>query len=62
MTGRKWKTVLIKCTQYFLAVRNRPDRAAIKVEWIAAAIVNPLFAETQKDGRVSHFDRGFREE
>ena len=47
--------MLIKCTQYFLSVRNRPDRAAIKVEWIARAIAQPLFAETQQDGRIRHW-------
>ena len=47
--------LVIKCTQYFLSVRQRPDRAAIKVEWIIAAIANPLVAETQKDGRIRHW-------
>jgi hypothetical protein len=46
---------LIKCTQYFLSIRDRPDRAAMRVEWIAAAIANPLSAETQKDGRIRHW-------
>ena len=46
---------VIRCTQYFLSMRNRPDRAAIKVEWIAAAISSPLFVETQKDGRIRHW-------
>lgn len=57
--------MLIKCTQYFLAIRNRPDRSAIKEEWIVAAIVAPVIAETQSDGRTvqnAFFDRGFREE
>lgn len=47
--------MLIKCTQYFLSIRERPDRAAIRVKWIAAAIANPLSAETQKDGRIRHW-------
>jgi hypothetical protein len=46
---------VIRCTQYFLAVRNRPDRAALKVEWIAAAISSPLFVEIQTDGRFRHW-------
>lgn len=53
-----------KCTEYFLSIRDRPDRAAIRVEWIATAIAKPLCAETQKDGETVHnalFDRGFRE-
>jgi predicted ATPase len=49
------KTVLIRCTQYFLSIRKRPDRAAIKVEWITAAILNPLVVETQSDGRIRHW-------
>ncbi len=44
-----------KCTQYFLSVRERPDRASIKVEWIAEAIANPLASEVQSDGRVRHW-------
>jgi hypothetical protein len=44
--------VLTKCTQYFLSIRNRPDRAAIREEWITAAIAAPVIAETQSDGRI----------
>ena len=55
VTHMNWEMMNIKCTKYFLAIRNRPDRAAIKIEWIAEAIANPLFAERQKDGRVRHW-------
>jgi hypothetical protein len=43
---------LIKCTRYFLVIRARPDRAAIREEWIAAAVAHPLRSERQRDGRV----------
>jgi hypothetical protein len=55
VTGRRQVTVLIRCTRYFLATRNRPDRAAIKEDWIAAAIAAPLFTATQSDGRIRHW-------
>lgn len=41
--------------QYFLFTRQRPDRTAIKEEWIAAAIANPLNREEQADGRIRHW-------
>ena len=43
---------MIKCTEYFLFSRQRPDRANINVEWIIEAISNPLYSERQSDGRV----------
>lgn len=42
----------MKCTQYFLYTRNRPDRSCIKEKWIQDAIENPLKVEIQKDGRI----------
>lgn len=42
----------MKCTQYFLFVRQRPDRAVIKEEWILKIINNPLKTEIQTDGRI----------
>jgi hypothetical protein len=33
--ARRFETPLLKCTQYFLFTRERPDRTAIKEEWIA---------------------------
>lgn len=41
-----------KCTNYFLFIRNRPDRAIIQSKWIWETIINPLKAETQSDGRI----------
>jgi len=39
-------------TQYFLFVKQRPDRAIIKEEWIVETINNPLRVERQSDGRI----------
>jgi hypothetical protein len=46
---------LIRCTRYFLFTRERPDRAAIREEWIAAAITSPTRIERQNDGRFRHW-------
>jgi predicted ATPase len=42
----------MKFTQYFLHVKQRIDRAAIKMEWIEQAIENPIRTEVQLDGRI----------
>ena len=42
----------MKFTRYFLFVRQRPDRAIIKEEWILKTINNPLKTEVQIDGRM----------
>lgn len=42
----------MKFTQYFLFVRQRPDRTIIKDEWILEAVNNPLRTEVQADGRI----------
>jgi len=42
----------MKCTQYFLFVKQRPDRAAIKEEWILETMRNPLRTEIQSDARI----------
>jgi len=42
----------LKYTEYFSHIRNRPDRARIKNEWIIKAIDNPLHTEIQSDGRI----------
>lgn len=42
----------MKCTQYFLFVKRRPDRAIIKEEWISKTVDNPLKTEVQVDGRI----------
>jgi hypothetical protein len=42
----------MKCTQYFLFIRQRPDRAIIKEEWILDTIKQPVKTEVQSDGRI----------
>ena len=42
----------MKNTQYFLFVKQRPDRAAIKDDWIIETIDNPLKIVRQSDGRI----------
>lgn len=42
----------MKTTQYFEAMRKRPDRAIIRDEWIRLVIENPLKEAVQEDGRI----------
>jgi len=42
----------VKFTQYFLAMRQRPDRVDIRLEWIQRVIEQPLCEEIQEDGRI----------
>lgn len=42
----------MKTTQYFLATRERPDRSAIRDEWILRAIHHPVRESTQMGGRI----------
>lgn len=39
-------------TQYFLAMRQRPDRAMIRLEWIQRVIDYPVKEVIQQDGRI----------
>lgn len=41
----------MKFTQYFQALRNRPDRAIIRDDWIQQVIDHPVKEVIQKDGR-----------
>jgi hypothetical protein len=43
---------MMKCTQYFLYTRQRPDRVIILDEWIERAMKHPLREERQSDGRI----------
>jgi len=47
----------MKFTQYFLHMRERPDRAKIRMEWIEEAIKNPDYTEVQSDGRIRKWKR-----
>jgi hypothetical protein len=42
----------VKFTQYFLFIRQRPDRAIIELAWIERVIQNPLKEIVQEDGRI----------
>ena len=42
----------MKTTQYFEAMRIRPDRAMIRDEWIQRFIDHPIKETIQKDGRI----------
>jgi hypothetical protein len=42
----------VKFTEYFKAMRDRPDRAGIKIEWIEKTIQNPIKKQIQADGRI----------
>ena len=42
----------MKVTDYFLATRQRPDRASIKDEWIQATCHFPDHQQTQPNGRI----------
>jgi hypothetical protein len=42
----------VKVTEYFRAIRVRPDRAIIRDEWIERVIAAPERRQVQADGRV----------
>ena len=42
----------MKYTQYFLAMRQRPDRAMIRLEWILMVMEDPVKEIIQEDGRI----------
>ena len=42
----------MKFTAYFEAVRQRPDRAIIRGEWIQHVVSNPIREQIQADGRI----------
>jgi len=47
----------MKFTQYFLTMRQRPDRAPILIEWIERAVNAPEREEIQQDGRIRRWAR-----
>ena len=47
----------MKFTQYFIAMRQRPDRALIKMEWIEQAVAHPEKEIIQSDGRIRRWAR-----
>ncbi len=42
----------MRFTRYFEAMRQRPDRAAIRLAWIERVISNPVREQIQQDGRI----------
>ena len=42
----------VKTTAYFEAIRTRPDRAVIQLEWIERVLRNPVRESAQADGRI----------
>ena len=42
----------MKTTAYFEALRRRPDRAAIRNEWVQRTIESPIREVVQADGRI----------
>jgi hypothetical protein len=47
----------VKFTQYFQAMRERPDRAMIRLEWIEQVIEHPEKEAVQQDGRIRRWAR-----
>jgi hypothetical protein len=47
----------VRFTDYFRHTRRRPDRAAIRLEWVAMAVWDPLREEVQPDGRIRRWVR-----
>jgi hypothetical protein len=47
----------MKTTQYFQSMRNRPDRAEIRDEWILRAVRFPQKEQVQADGRIRRWAR-----
>jgi hypothetical protein len=47
----------MKFTQYFLHIRERSDRAIIKMEWIEETVNNPEHTQVQTDGRIRKWRR-----
>jgi hypothetical protein len=42
----------VKFTQYFYAMRQRPDRAMIQEDWIQRVIDHPVKEVIQQDNRI----------
>lgn len=47
----------MKFTPYFLATKERPDRAIIKQEWIEFVMNHPVREVVQADGRIRRWAR-----
>ena len=47
----------MKFTRYFEAMRSRPDRASIQMEWIYQTVEKPDAEKVQEDGRIRRWAR-----
>jgi hypothetical protein len=47
----------VKFTRYFVAMRARPDRITIRLEWIKQVIELPEKEFVQQDGRIRRWAR-----
>ncbi len=47
----------MKTTEYFKAIRSRPDRNMISDEWIKRVISSPIAQVVQQDGRIRRWGR-----
>ena len=47
----------MKTKKYFQSIRNRPDRAIIKEEWIRYVVKHPEREHIQEDGRIRRWAR-----
>lgn len=47
----------MKFTQYFLTMRQRPDRSGIALEWIEETTMQPEHETRQEDGRIRRWRR-----
>lgn len=47
----------MKLTEYFLRNRLRPDRLAIREEWIVRVVHEPIHEAVQEDGRIRRWGR-----
>jgi hypothetical protein len=57
-SSRPFDTIChVKFTRCFLAMRERPDRAMIRPEWIEQAIEHPEKEVVQQDGRIRRWAR-----
>ena len=42
----------VRFTRYFQHIRQRPDRAFIRLEWIERVVADPAREQIQQDGRI----------
>lgn len=49
--------MVLRFTSYFLATRQRPDRAVIDMVWIERTVTRPAHRAVQTDGRIRLWSR-----